>query len=219
MLHKTSMRGRPSSSRGINSYRATRPVFSLTDRAPSKAKTMATDSPLVLMASRPQRLTETVSGNCPSFSCRCLAMISLATSLPRMNAALDGMRYGSNACIFLPVGKTPGPSRSKSPPAAGWTQSPFNALTKPTSNSSLLRCKRLLIVIASESFSEYAVGISNCLSSCFLIAASSRESLCSSSSSSACPAARDISSACSNVVEATTCFSNAVNSSPKYASK
>ena len=71
MLHSTSTRGRPfgsSSSRGISSYRATRPVPSFTARAPMSSSTIPTDSPFVLMASKPQRFTETVSGYAPVVS-------------------------------------------------------------------------------------------------------------------------------------------------------
>ena len=62
-LHRTATRGRPPISlSGMSSYRTTRPVPSLIDRAPTSSKTIPTDSPLVLIASKPQRFTLTVSG-------------------------------------------------------------------------------------------------------------------------------------------------------------
>mmetsp|Transcript_10513 Transcript_10513/g.44746 ORF Transcript_10513/g.44746 Transcript_10513/m.44746 type:complete len:273 (-) Transcript_10513:305-1123(-) len=138
MLHSTSTRGRPggsSSSRGMSSYRATRPVPSFTARAPTSSSTMPTDSPFVLIASRPQRLTDTVSGNAPSFAARCCANNACAMRLPRSAAAGLGMRYGSSAWMLRPVGNTPGPSRSRSPPAAGGRYSPFRARSAPLSSS------------------------------------------------------------------------------------
>ena len=45
----------------MSSYRATLPVASRRGRAPTKYSTMATDSPLVLIASRPHKFTYTPS--------------------------------------------------------------------------------------------------------------------------------------------------------------
>jgi hypothetical protein len=67
MLHNTSMRGLPSCSRGSSSNRAILPVPSRTGRAPTSQITSATLSPFVLMLSRPQRFTATVSGYAPLF--------------------------------------------------------------------------------------------------------------------------------------------------------
>ena len=46
--------------KGMSSYRATLPVASRRGRAPSRYSTMATDSPLVLIASRPHKFTCTL---------------------------------------------------------------------------------------------------------------------------------------------------------------
>lgn len=54
-------------SKGMSSNLAMRPVPSFTGRAPTRCSTMATLSPLVLMASRPHRFTATVSGKAESF--------------------------------------------------------------------------------------------------------------------------------------------------------
>mmetsp|Transcript_688 Transcript_688/g.2035 ORF Transcript_688/g.2035 Transcript_688/m.2035 type:complete len:279 (-) Transcript_688:1219-2055(-) len=129
MFAMTSILGRPSSLRGISSKRATLPVLSLSVLAPTKCKTMATASPLVLMESRPQRATAQVSGYSPSFCSWCCAMISLAAEVPLRKAAWDGILYGSRAWMFLPVGRTPGPSLSRSPPATEGMYSPRRART------------------------------------------------------------------------------------------
>mmetsp|Transcript_153853 Transcript_153853/g.279456 ORF Transcript_153853/g.279456 Transcript_153853/m.279456 type:complete len:203 (+) Transcript_153853:742-1350(+) len=135
IMHNTSRRGRPPNvSNGRSSKRTIRPVPSLTSAAPTNARTIATLSPFVLMASSPHKFTLTVSGYIPSCSARCWAMIASAASVPRSTAAGLGMRYGSNAWMLRPVGRTPGPSRSKSPPAAGRTYSPFMARTTPVSS-------------------------------------------------------------------------------------
>mmetsp|Transcript_1626 Transcript_1626/g.6167 ORF Transcript_1626/g.6167 Transcript_1626/m.6167 type:complete len:224 (+) Transcript_1626:2036-2707(+) len=158
MLHSTSTRGLPfgkSSSRGISSYRATLPVPSFTERAPISSRTIPTDSPLVLIASSPHRLTLTVSGYWSSFSFRCCFKMACAIFLPRSAAATLGMRYGSKAWMLRPVGSTPGPSLSKSPPAAGARYSPFNALSAPI-NSSVFRRSKDRMETASSSFSSFS---------------------------------------------------------------
>mmetsp|Transcript_39448 Transcript_39448/g.97678 ORF Transcript_39448/g.97678 Transcript_39448/m.97678 type:complete len:213 (+) Transcript_39448:1229-1867(+) len=100
---------------------------------------MPTDSPLVLIASSPHRLTLTVSGYAPSLAARCCSMMARATRAPRSAAAGEGMRYGSRAWMLRPVGSTPGPSRSRSPPTAGSRYSPLSAFIAPLSSSTLRR--------------------------------------------------------------------------------
>mmetsp|Transcript_8911 Transcript_8911/g.27048 ORF Transcript_8911/g.27048 Transcript_8911/m.27048 type:complete len:249 (-) Transcript_8911:127-873(-) len=155
MLHSTSMRGRPSSSSGTSSKRATRPVPSVTGRAPTSSSTMPTLSPLVLMASRPHRLTATVSGSAPLFASACAWRICVATSAPRARAAAEGMRYGSSAWMLRPVGSTPSPSRNRSPPASGRTYSPASAL-RTASSSSVLRCSSARMSTARSSLASSA---------------------------------------------------------------
>lgn len=86
------MRGRPRSARGVRANRATRPVASATGAAPTSLNTMATDSPFVLMASRPHRLTATVSGKAPLFWAWWADTIWSAARAPRAMAAALGMR-------------------------------------------------------------------------------------------------------------------------------
>jgi hypothetical protein len=64
-------------------------------------------SPLVLMLSRPHRLTATVSGQDPPLACLCASRIASAALVPRSMAASEGMRYGSSAWMLRPVGSTP----------------------------------------------------------------------------------------------------------------
>mmetsp|Transcript_3911 Transcript_3911/g.11358 ORF Transcript_3911/g.11358 Transcript_3911/m.11358 type:complete len:207 (+) Transcript_3911:1227-1847(+) len=135
MLQSTSMRGRPSSSRGTSSKRAMRPVPSLRGRAPTSCSTMATDSPFVLMASKPQRFTDTVCGRTPLFAALWDSRMDSATATPRCRAAAPGILYGSRAWMFRPVGSTPAPSRSRSPPASGRMYSPFSARSTECTSS------------------------------------------------------------------------------------
>ena len=152
MLHSTSTRGRPfgsSSSRGISSYRATRPG-ALLHRA--RADELQHDThrlALRLMASKPQRFTETVSGYAPSLAARCCASNARAMRLPRSAAAGLGMRYGSSAWMLRPVGSTPGPSR----PAARrpGRYSPFQSPQAPAASSSVFRRSSSRISRASSS--------------------------------------------------------------------
>mmetsp|Transcript_5320 Transcript_5320/g.7657 ORF Transcript_5320/g.7657 Transcript_5320/m.7657 type:complete len:204 (+) Transcript_5320:942-1553(+) len=147
---KTSIRGRFNFSKGMRSNLTTRPVPSLTGSAPTNARTIATDSPRVLIASSPHRVTATVSGYAPSFASRCCRIISFAAFCPLAHAPALGMRYGSSACMFRPVGNTDVPSRSKSPPGAGGTYPPERALMT-LSISSVVRHSRWLISVASFS--------------------------------------------------------------------
>lgn len=147
---RTSTRGRPSSASGTSSYLTMRPVASFTGRAPTRLRRMATDSPRVLMASSPQSITATVSGYTPSLAARCCSRILRAASCPRCQAAGEGRRYGSSAWMLRPVGSTPVPSRSRSPPTPGSTYSPFSAL-RMDAVSSVLRSSSRLISSASSS--------------------------------------------------------------------
>mmetsp|Transcript_26159 Transcript_26159/g.51360 ORF Transcript_26159/g.51360 Transcript_26159/m.51360 type:complete len:210 (-) Transcript_26159:1930-2559(-) len=99
ILHRTSTRGRPNSSRGSNSNLTIRPVASFTGRAPTRASTTATLSPLVLMASKPQSVTATVSGNGDSSEARpssrafrvSASRTAFAISCPLLQAAGEGI--------------------------------------------------------------------------------------------------------------------------------
>mmetsp|Transcript_50926 Transcript_50926/g.150110 ORF Transcript_50926/g.150110 Transcript_50926/m.150110 type:complete len:320 (-) Transcript_50926:311-1270(-) len=133
-----STRGRPSSSSGMSSKRTTRPVCSWTGRAPMRPRTTPTLSPRVLMASRPQRFTAMVSGYAP-VSSSCSWIDASAMARPRAVAVALGMRYGSRAWMLRPVGSTPAPSRSRSPPGAGRMYSPFSARRRLVSSSPFCR--------------------------------------------------------------------------------
>mmetsp|Transcript_77889 Transcript_77889/g.130790 ORF Transcript_77889/g.130790 Transcript_77889/m.130790 type:complete len:224 (-) Transcript_77889:276-947(-) len=127
---RMSMRGLPSSSKGISSKRTIRPVPSRSGRAPTSASAMASDSPRVLIASSPHNITATVSGYVSCLA-KCCSTIFCAAILPLSHAPAEGMRYGSRAWMLRPVGRTSYPSRSRSPPVAGRTYSPLRARSIP----------------------------------------------------------------------------------------
>lgn len=58
---------------------------------------------LVLMASRPHRLTDTVCGRVPLFAALCDARMESATAAPRCSAAAPGILYGSSAWMLRPA--------------------------------------------------------------------------------------------------------------------
>lgn len=59
-------RPNPLPAKSLAPHLATLPVPSVTGLAPTRCSTMPTLSPLVLIASRPHRLTATVSGSLPA---------------------------------------------------------------------------------------------------------------------------------------------------------
>mmetsp|Transcript_40108 Transcript_40108/g.95937 ORF Transcript_40108/g.95937 Transcript_40108/m.95937 type:complete len:256 (+) Transcript_40108:1295-2062(+) len=133
-LHTTSMRGRPSSSRGMSSTLLTRPRLSAIGLVPTRARTCARLSPYVLMLSVPQSVKAIDSGSspvCPMFSSRRSTTTSAVSA-----AAFVGMDCGSRACMFFPVGSTSG-LRMGSPPGPGSMNSPLRARSRL--GSSLLR--------------------------------------------------------------------------------
>mmetsp|Transcript_52399 Transcript_52399/g.156360 ORF Transcript_52399/g.156360 Transcript_52399/m.156360 type:complete len:273 (-) Transcript_52399:412-1230(-) len=133
-LQTTSMRGRPSSSRGMSSTRLTRPRLSAMGRAPTSASTWARLSPYVLMLSVPQRVKAMDSGSSPVWPMRSSSRSTTTSAVSA--AAFVGMDCGSSACMFLPVGRTSG-LRMGSPPGPGSMNSPFSA--RKRLGSSLLR--------------------------------------------------------------------------------
>mmetsp|Transcript_4671 Transcript_4671/g.10408 ORF Transcript_4671/g.10408 Transcript_4671/m.10408 type:complete len:207 (-) Transcript_4671:3051-3671(-) len=147
-LASTSILGLPSSSILTRSNRTTLPVPSFTGFAPTRERTMAMDSPRVLIVSRPHNVTAVVSGNFPSLLCWCCLITSSAASWPLIQAPADGIRYGSRACIFFPVGSTDVPSRNRSPPGFGGTYPPSRAVTT-ASSSSVLRDRSETMSVAS----------------------------------------------------------------------
>mmetsp|Transcript_16829 Transcript_16829/g.55049 ORF Transcript_16829/g.55049 Transcript_16829/m.55049 type:complete len:203 (-) Transcript_16829:3067-3675(-) len=96
-LTTTSMRGRPSSSRGMSSSLLTRPRASGFGRTPTMSITCASDSPYVLMLSVPQSTTAMLSGHTPPFSSFWRAMRRSTTTSADWSAAAVGMACGSSA--------------------------------------------------------------------------------------------------------------------------
>ena len=136
----TSMRGRPNSSSGMSSSLLTRPKASGTGLTPTNPRTCASDSPYVLMLSVPQSVNATDSGNSPlSFSN--LSNNFSTTRFAHSTAAVVGIDCGSRACIFLPVGKTPG-LRMGSPPGPGSMYWPSSASTNAPSSLSATTWRR-----------------------------------------------------------------------------
>mmetsp|Transcript_1911 Transcript_1911/g.3477 ORF Transcript_1911/g.3477 Transcript_1911/m.3477 type:complete len:236 (-) Transcript_1911:2375-3082(-) len=137
----TSMRGRPSSSRGMSLSLLTRPMLSDTGSTPTSHITWASDSPYVLMLSVPHRVSATLSGHLPPISCFWRSSSLSTTTLAQSTAALVGMDCGSSACMFLPVGRTLG-LRMGSPPGPGAMYSPSSAPMRPPSSLSATTCSR-----------------------------------------------------------------------------
>mmetsp|Transcript_6901 Transcript_6901/g.25387 ORF Transcript_6901/g.25387 Transcript_6901/m.25387 type:complete len:260 (-) Transcript_6901:2354-3133(-) len=163
---------------------------------------MATDSPFVLIASSPQRFTDTVSGNAPSFAAACCSRIAAATRAPRSVAAGDGIRYGSSAWMLRPVGNTPGPSRRRSPPTAGGRYSPFRTVSIPESSSTLRRSSDRISTASSSAASAAAAASAG-----------------GGSFSARSKAARTSSTPSPSPIPATASTASAESLSPKYASK
>mmetsp|Transcript_27247 Transcript_27247/g.59505 ORF Transcript_27247/g.59505 Transcript_27247/m.59505 type:complete len:226 (-) Transcript_27247:3093-3770(-) len=116
----TSMRGRPSSSRGMSSSLFTRPRASGMGRTPTIHITCARDSPYVLMLSVPHSTRAMVSGQLPLFSIFWRSIRRSTTTPADCMAAEVGIAWGSRAWMFLPVGSTSG-LRMGSPPGPGRT--------------------------------------------------------------------------------------------------
>mmetsp|Transcript_22440 Transcript_22440/g.45044 ORF Transcript_22440/g.45044 Transcript_22440/m.45044 type:complete len:283 (+) Transcript_22440:1411-2259(+) len=136
-----SIRGRPSSSRGIRRSLFTRPMLSAMGSTPTSHMACARDSPYVLMLSVPHRVRATDSGQTPPLSIFWRSTRRSTTTFAHLTAAEVGIDCGSRACMFFPVGSTLG-LRMGSPPGPGVMYSPLSADMRPPSSLSATTCSR-----------------------------------------------------------------------------